>query len=86
MNPDQTMPTVEIVVPDKMDTEIAQLVEQGEFLNREQAIEELLSMGISAYSTGDSSTTNPGEDVFTQSMDDQHDPAMDTNQDDDYTF
>jgi Arc/MetJ-type ribon-helix-helix transcriptional regulator len=80
------MPTTEIVVPDKLDTEIAHLVEQGEFLNREQAIEELLSMGLSAYDTDHSSDGVPSEDVFTQSMDDQHDPAMDTDQGDDYTF
>jgi Arc/MetJ-type ribon-helix-helix transcriptional regulator len=86
MMTDQTMPTTEVVVPDKVDTEISQLVERDEFLNREQAIEELLSMGISAYDTGRSTTEESGEDVFTQSMDDQHDPAMDTGQGDDYTF
>ncbi|WP_435197220.1 DUF7120 family protein [Natronomonas sp. EA1] len=45
------MPKVEINVPDHLDVQIAQLVEQGEFLNREEAIEELLSTGIRAYKT-----------------------------------
>jgi Arc/MetJ-type ribon-helix-helix transcriptional regulator len=43
------MPEVEVSLPDRIDSEIARLVDQGEFLNREQAVEELLSMGVSAY-------------------------------------
>lgn len=45
------MPKVEINIPDHLDVQIAQLVEQGEFLNREEAVEELLSTGIRAYKT-----------------------------------
>jgi Arc/MetJ-type ribon-helix-helix transcriptional regulator len=81
------MPTTEVVVPDKIETDIAQLVAQGEFLNREQAIEELLSMGISAYDTTESMTDKTTEDVFTQPMDDQHDPALDDKPEgDEYSF
>ncbi|QHS15954.1 DUF7120 family protein [Halopenitus persicus] len=45
------MPKVEITVPEHQEMQIAQMVEQGEFLNREEAIEELLSTGIKAYKT-----------------------------------
>ena len=42
------MPEVEVSLPDRIDSEISRLIDQGEFLNREQAVEELLSMGVSA--------------------------------------
>ena len=78
------MPEVEVSLPDRIDSEIARLVEQGEFLNREQAVEELLSMGVSAYTTTES-TDKPEEDLFTQMTDDQTDPAARTD-DDEYSF
>ncbi len=45
------MPKVEITIPEHLEMQIAQMVEQGEFLNREEAIEELLSTGLKAYKT-----------------------------------
>jgi metal-responsive CopG/Arc/MetJ family transcriptional regulator len=45
------MPKVELTVPEHLDMQIAQLVEDGEFLNREEAIEDLLSTGMKAYKT-----------------------------------
>jgi len=45
------MPRVEIAVPEHLEMQIAQMVEQGEFLNRAEAVEELLSTGIKAYKT-----------------------------------
>ncbi|GAB3422663.1 hypothetical protein GCM10027435_27590 [Haloparvum alkalitolerans] len=45
------MPNVEITVPEHLEMQIAQMVEKGEFLNREEAIEDLLSTGIKAYKT-----------------------------------
>jgi len=45
------MPTVEINVPDHIEMQIAQLVDQGEFLSQEEAIEQLRSAGIKAYKT-----------------------------------
>ena len=45
------MPKVEITVPEHLEMQIAQLVEKGEFLNREEAIEDLLSTGLKAYNT-----------------------------------
>jgi Arc/MetJ-type ribon-helix-helix transcriptional regulator len=45
------MPTVEVNIPDQIEMQIAQLVEQGEFVSQEEAIEQLLSSGIRAYKT-----------------------------------
>jgi Arc/MetJ-type ribon-helix-helix transcriptional regulator len=47
------MPRVEVELPDRLEVQIQQMVEQGEFLTREDAVEELLSMGVSAYDTDD---------------------------------
>lgn len=71
------MPVVEVSLPNKVDEEIDRLVQQDEFMNREQAVEELLSKGISAYGTGGDEGAEPAQDVFTQVVDDQQDPAMD---------
>lgn len=73
-----TMPIVEVSLPNKVDNEIDRLVEQDEFMNRDQAIENLLSKGISVYDTGEDAPPEEAEDVFTQVVDDQHDPALDS--------
>ncbi|WP_348608487.1 DUF7120 family protein [Halobaculum rarum] len=56
------MPKVEITVPEHIEMQIAQMVEQGEFVNREEAIEELISTGMKAYKTSgpQDSETDPG--------------------------
>lgn len=82
------MPKIEVSLPDRIENDIARLIEQGEFVNRDQAVEELLTMGVSAYDT-EEETTAPGadEDLFSQTVDDQQDPAMqDEPRDDGYTF
>ena len=45
------MPKVEINIPEHLEMQILQFVEQGEFVNREEAMEELLAAGIKAYKT-----------------------------------
>ncbi|MCL9817253.1 DUF7120 family protein [Natronocalculus amylovorans] len=45
------MPKVEINIPEHLEMQVTQLVEQGEFLNREEAVEGLLSTGLKAYKT-----------------------------------
>jgi Arc/MetJ-type ribon-helix-helix transcriptional regulator len=45
------MPKVNINVPEHLEMQIAQLVDQGEFVSREEAIEELLSTGLRAFKT-----------------------------------
>lgn len=80
------MPKVEVNLPDQINDQIDRLVEQGDFLNRDQAVEELLSMGVSTYDTTDDTTDIEGENMFTQTIDDQRDPAMREDQDEDYTY
>ena len=45
------MVRVNITVPEHLEMQIAQLVESGEFDDREEAIEDVLSAGIRAYKT-----------------------------------
>jgi hypothetical protein len=58
---DVQMPKVELNIPEHLEMQIAQMVEQGEFLNREEAIEDLLSTGMKAYKTsGPMDDNEPG--------------------------
>jgi Arc/MetJ-type ribon-helix-helix transcriptional regulator len=81
------MSKVEISMPDRIDSEISRLVEQGEFVNRDQAVEELLSMGMSAYDTTTTTDSQePDQNLFSQAVEDQQDPAARTDTGDDYSF
>lgn len=70
------MATIEVDLPDRISGELDRLVESGEFLNRERAYEELLQRGVSAYNVEETPETELDEDLFTQAVDDQQDPAM----------
>ena len=80
------MSKVEISMPDRIDSEISRLVEQGEFVNRDQAVEELLSMGMSAYDTTTTDSQEPDQNLFSQAIEDQQDPAARSDTGDDYSF
>ena len=55
------MPKVQLTVPEHLEMRIAQLVEKGEFVTREEAIEELLSTGLRAYKmSGPMEDEDPG--------------------------
>lgn len=55
------MPKVEITIPEHLEMQIAQLVDQGEFVNRDEAIDELLATGLKAYKTsGPMDDNEPG--------------------------
>ncbi|MEF8773268.1 MAG: cell surface protein [Halobacteriales archaeon] len=55
------MPKVDLTVPEHLEMQIAQLVDQGEFVSREEAIEELLATGLKAYKTsGPQDEEEPG--------------------------
>ena len=45
------MPQLEISLSDDMDMQIDQLVTQDEFVDRQEALEEMLSLGIKEYQT-----------------------------------
>ena len=59
-SPNVPMPKVEINIPEHLEMQIAQLVEQGEFVNREEAIEDLLATGLKAYKTSGPMDEEPG--------------------------
>lgn len=79
------MAEVELDLPDRIDGEITRLVDQGEFLNRDQAVEELLSMGVQAYNTTEEEEDMMDETMFRGTVNDQQDPAMQDDADD-YSF
>ncbi|MGZ0748600.1 MULTISPECIES: DUF7120 family protein [unclassified Haloparvum] len=62
------MPKVEITVPEHLEMQIAQMVEKGEFLNREEAIEDLLSTGMKAYKTSGPKEEEEGPEFEEESM------------------
>ena len=69
------MPKVEITIPEHLEMQIAQMVERGEFVNREEAIEDLLSTGIKAYKTSgpmDEEETGGLEDDGMMGHDDEY--------------
>ncbi|WP_115864607.1 DUF7120 family protein [Halorussus litoreus] len=45
------MPQLEISLSDDVDMQIDQLVSQEEFVDRQEALEEILSLGIKEYQT-----------------------------------
>jgi Arc/MetJ-type ribon-helix-helix transcriptional regulator len=73
------MPKVEITIPEHLEMQIAKMVEQGEFLNREEAIEDLLSTGLKAYKT-----SGPVDDEEEPGGDLEDDGMM--GHDDEYVF
>lgn len=80
------MSKIEVSLPDRIESEISHLVDQGEFVNRDQAVEELLSMGVSAYGPTEESSTEADQELFSQTVEDQQDPAMRNEESDDYSF
>jgi len=73
------MSNIEMSLPDRIDSEIDRLVEQDEFLNRDQAVEELLSMGISSYNMTE---LDSSEDEWGM-QGEHHDPAVQDGLEDD---
>ena len=62
------MPKIEVTVPDHIEMQIAQLVEQGEFVSQEEAVEELLSSGIKAYKTSGPTDESEGVEMEEEGM------------------
>jgi hypothetical protein len=57
------MPIVEVTLPDELLTDFENLVDE-EFVSEEQAVEELLSMGIDAYNVSVVDESTPGDDFM----------------------
>lgn len=67
------MPEIEVTLPEEVYTEFERIAEE-EFVNREEAVEELLSAGVNAY-TQDYSGTSAEEDFAEEYADDMWDTA-----------
>lgn len=70
------MSEANVDLPDQVITDLNQLVESGDFASREQAIDELLSLGIDAYMPR-KDDDDADELMFDDSITDQFDPAAD---------
>jgi Arc/MetJ-type ribon-helix-helix transcriptional regulator len=80
------MAKIEMELPDRIENDIENLVSQGEFVNWDEAVEKLIARGVAAYGPAEEAD-EPGEDLFSQSVSDQQDPALnDDPQDDGYGF
>ncbi|MHB9287546.1 CopG family transcriptional regulator [Halobacteriales archaeon Cl-PHB] len=82
------MSRVKVNLPDQTESEIQRLVDAGEFLDYDKAVEDLLTRGISAYETT-AEDDEPGiqDEAFSNVAEEQQDPAMRTDDGDDgYTF
>lgn len=82
------MSKIEVELSERVDSEIDRLVRQGEFLDRDQAVEELINQALPAYDTSDEEEDTLDDDgLFNQAVEDQRDPAMrDDEFDDEPTF
>ena len=81
------MPTVEVSLPEDVFTKLERTTEE-EFVSREAAVEELLSMGLDAYTrdTGEEVAETDMADEFADDMwDTAEDPGM-REEDDDFSF
>ena len=70
------MPIVEVTLPDELLSEFEQLVDE-EFVTEEQAVEELLTMGIDAYNVDVIDDSQPGDDFMDGAENNLFDTASD---------
>jgi hypothetical protein len=70
------MPVVEVTLPDELLSEFEQLVDE-EFVTEEQAVEELLTMGIDAYNVTVVDDDKPGDDFMDGAENNLFDTASD---------
>jgi len=70
------MPIVEVTLPDELLSEFEQLVDE-EFVTEEQAVEELLTMGIDAYNVDVVDDSEPGDDFIDGAENNLFDTASD---------
>ena len=68
------MTTVEVTLPEEMDAELEYLIEEGEFVSRDQAVADLISIALRTDDE-DSTPDYLADDIFMQTIADQQDPA-----------
>ena len=70
------MPIVEVKLPDELLSEFEQLASE-EFVSEEQAVEDLLTMGIDAYNVDVMDDSDPGDDIIQGAENNLFDTASD---------
>jgi hypothetical protein len=70
------MSIIEVTLPDELLSEFEQLVDE-EFVTEEQAVEELLTMGIDAYNVDVVDDSEPGDDFMDGAENNLFDTASD---------
>lgn len=60
------MVEINVDIPDRIDAKITRLVDEGEYLTREEAIRELLSTGIQSHMVNDDDSGD--EDIYDDGM------------------
>lgn len=75
------MAKLDTEIPDDLEIRIQRLVDEGEFLTYEEAIQELISSGLTAYRTTDENT-----DDYSSEFEDEFDTAEPAGHDDEYVF
>lgn len=75
------MPKInDVHIPDDVDVQIQRLVDEGEFMNYDEAIKELISTGLTAY------RTSGGNGGGSSEFDEFDEPAEPPGHDDEYVF
>jgi len=64
------MAEIKTTIPDDLEIRIQRLVEDGEFVSFDEAVQELISSGLTAYRTGDAREFEP--DDFEQDHNDDY--------------
>lgn len=70
------MTQLEVSLPDQTESEIRRLIEQGEFINWDQAVEKILARGIQAYDVPEDEGTSFDDEMIESITSEQQDPAM----------
>lgn len=69
----------DIHIPDDLEVRIMRLVDEGEFVSYEEAVQELLSSGLTAYRTDETAGSS-----FESEFDDEFEPSH--QHEDEYVF
>lgn len=78
------MPTVEVSLPEDVLSQLERLADE-EFINEDEAVEELLTAGLDAYRTpGEDSTEEDLAEEYAGDMWDTAEESMETGETDDY--
>ncbi|MFB6254393.1 MAG: CopG family ribbon-helix-helix protein [Halobacteriaceae archaeon] len=70
------MPTIEVSIPDQLEMQIEQMVDEEDFVSRQEAYEQLLQAGLSTYKAQETSE-EPGTEFAEEMMGQSSEPFAD---------